>query len=109
MPSLFSYLCITWATKYVPPSVNVAYSVLQPLTAVVASEILLLSKISPKCKINSADNSSKCVYGVDWNDLGAIGIGIGLLIVIYSSRKYEQKRVKESYVEDDESQMPVKY
>ena len=103
--SVASYLLITWANKYADPSVNLAYSVLQPLTAVISAEILLIFNIVPQCHINSSNNKSNCIYGADWNDLGAIGIAIGLYLVIYSSR-LKQKREKELQSIEENNLLP---
>lgn len=87
--SIAAYLLITWANRWADPSLNLAYTVLQPLTAVIMAEILLIFKIEPKC--NNNGEPSGCIYGADWNDLGAIGIAIGLFLVIYSSRLQQKK------------------
>eukprot|EP01084_Bolivina_argentea_P138325 243549_1 len=81
--SVVSYSLITWANKHAAVSVNLAYTVLQPLTAVIGSEILLVSNVVPTCHKNNQHNSDNCLYGVSYNDLGAIGIVIGLYCVIY--------------------------
>ena len=87
MQSVLSYLLMTWANQYADPSVNLAYSVLQPLTSTIASELLLLMKVVPNCD-DLADGADKaCLYGPSVADLGAIGIIVGLYFVIYSDRK----------------------
>eukprot|EP01084_Bolivina_argentea_P138327 243556_1 len=92
--SVIAYLLITWANKYADPSINLAYTVLQPLTSVITAEILLICNILPKCNPNKSknDNPNNCLYGVSWNDLGAIGIAFGLYFVIYSSRLQKRKQ-----------------
>ena len=65
------------------------------------AEILLIFKIEPKC--NNNGEPSGCIYGADWNDLGAIGIAIGLFLVIYSSR-LEQKKNENNHNDDDDDE-----
>ncbi|ETO32427.1 hypothetical protein RFI_04688 [Reticulomyxa filosa] len=88
MQSLCSYLLMTWANKFADPSVNLAYTVLQPFTAAVVSEIILSFHWVNKCH-GSDDSDSSCLYGASYQDLGAIGIIIGLYFVIYSDRKHK--------------------
>jgi len=92
MQSLMSYLLMTWANRYADPSVNLAYTVLQPLTTTVGSELLLLFKVVPNCDDLESGSDRACLYGPSVADLGAIGICVGLYFVIYSDRK---KRAKE--------------
>ena len=92
MQSLLSYLLMTWANQYADPSVNLAYTVLQPLTSTIASVLLLLFKVVPDCDNLPNGSDKSCLYGPSLADLGAIGICIGLYFVIYSDRK---KRAKE--------------
>lgn len=89
--SLLSYLLMTWANQYAAPSINLAYTVLQPLTSTILSQILIYTDTIKRCTKNNSDN---CLYAASWNDLGAIGIVIGLYFVIYSDRKYRQKMIK---------------
>ena len=49
MTSIFSYLILTWATKFVAPSISLAYSATQPLTAAVLSEIIIASNAIDQC------------------------------------------------------------
>mmetsp|Transcript_42389 Transcript_42389/g.37643 ORF Transcript_42389/g.37643 Transcript_42389/m.37643 type:complete len:378 (-) Transcript_42389:11-1144(-) len=96
--SVAAYLLITWANRWADPSLNLAYTVLQPLTAVIMAEVLIIFNIVPVCHNKSSDKSN-CIYGADWNDLGAIGIAFGLLLVIYSSRLQQ----KENENDDDQN------
>mmetsp|Transcript_62862 Transcript_62862/g.99800 ORF Transcript_62862/g.99800 Transcript_62862/m.99800 type:complete len:412 (+) Transcript_62862:43-1278(+) len=97
MQSLLSYLLMTWANQYADPSVNLAYTVLQPLTSTIASELLLLFKVVPNCDSLASGADKACLYGPSLADLGAIGICIGLYFVIYSDRK--KRAQKESLLE----------
>lgn len=104
MQSLCSYLLMTWANQYADPSVNLAYTVLQPLTSTVASVIILWTKVVPNCD-DIGDSDKACLYGPSIADLGAIGICIGLYFVIYSDRK--KRKREESFAQnmiEDESQ-----
>lgn len=94
MQSLLSYLLMTWANQYADPSVNLAYTVLQPLTSTVASELLLLFDVVPNCDDLDSNSDKACLYGPSIADLGAIGICIGLYFVIYSDRKKRKKEEK---------------
>ena len=91
--SVVSYLLITWANRYADPSVNCAYAVVQPLTATMASRLLLLFHVVPDCEDIASDSTRSCLYGPGIEDLGAIGICLGLYFVIYSDHK---KRKRES-------------
>lgn len=82
--SFLSYLLLTWANKYADPSINLGYTVLQPLTAAIASSIILATGLVRKCH-GSKDADKTCLYGPDFADLGAIGIVIGLYFIIYRS------------------------
>ena len=89
--SVLSYLCLTWANKYADPSVNLAYTVVQPLTAIIASEILILINVVPQCSTDkNANNPDNCLYSPNIGTLGSIGIIIGLYCVIYSDYKQRQ-------------------
>jgi len=89
--SVLSYLLITWGNKYSDPSINLAYSVLQPATSAFVSALLIGFNIVPKCVVDSDNNPSNCLYDVDYADLGAIGIALGLLLVVYSDKKQKNK------------------
>ena len=101
MQSLLSYLLMTWGNKYADPSVNLAYTVLQPLTATIASEILLLLNVVPNCN-DIANTDRACLYSVNIADLGAIGIAIGLYFVIYSDRKKRKREEQINNMENNE-------
>eukprot|EP01083_Nonionella_stella_P314513 1133383_1 len=87
-----SYLLMTWANRYADPSVNLAYTVLQPFTVTFVSELLILFNVVPDCSTLPSDVDKSCLYGPSLSDLGAIGICIGLYFVIYSDRKKRAKQ-----------------
>lgn len=80
------YWLIMWANQFADPSVNLAYTVLQPVTSVTIAEILLFFGIVSRCNTQDTSEDKECLKGADWSDLGAVGIAMGLYLVIYSSR-----------------------
>jgi len=80
---------LTWANKHIDGSVCSAYSVLQPLTSDVLTSILV-------------------AWGVNlelpgWNEFGAIGILIGLAMILYDNRRMVNKQAKRATPEHDEA------
>merc|ERR1719242_1248171 len=73
--SVTAYLLVTWANRYADPSVNCAYAVLQPMTAAVASYLLMLTPQISDCSDNE---KTMCLYGPSIGDFGSIGICLGL-------------------------------
>jgi len=84
MTSIFAYCMITWANQHADASLVSAYTVLQPVTAAVAACIVIATTEPPHYDL----------HGAGIADLGAIGIFIGLSMVIYDSRK-ERRRIQE--------------
>merc|ERR1719461_2429643 len=76
---------MTWANKHADATVVMAYSVLQPITSTALSQLLIHTNLVDQC--NGADDDSKCLHGLKWADMGAIGIAIGLFFVIRSDLK----------------------
>ena len=85
--SVLCYSIANWANHYLGPSTTVAYSVIQPITAIVISELLIAFSFINRC---NATHSNHCLYGADWNDFGAFGIIIGLYCILYSDRNKSQ-------------------
>jgi drug/metabolite transporter (DMT)-like permease len=86
MVSGVGYIALTWANQHVDPSINLAYSVMQPVTAAALSALLLALGVVNRCRDGVSEDKT-CLYGLSWGDLGAIGIAVGLALVIYSDRK----------------------
>ena len=91
------------------------WAVFQPLTAAVASTIILASGLVRKCH-GSKDSDKTCLYGPNLADLGAIGIVIGLYCIIYSDKKARRKEElfiginspQSNLSEEDNKYVPIK-
>lgn len=85
--SVAAYLLMTWVNRWADPSLNLAYAAMQPLVSVICAEIVIQTGFVTQCsRSGNNDNAEHCIYGASWSDLGAIGISIGLFMVIYSSK-----------------------
>jgi len=80
--SCCAYFFMTWANQHADATIVMAYSVLQPVTSIILSQILIHLGAVNEC-VDDAD-TSKCLHGLKMADLGAIGIAIGLFFVIRS-------------------------
>ena len=83
---------MTWGNQYATASLVSAYTVLQPVTASVLTAIILLSKSYNDCA--DVDDDAKCLTMPGVGDLGAIGVFLGLYLVI-SSEPAPPKNVPE--------------
>lgn len=89
--SVIAYGLLVWGSKYAQASVSLAFGATQPVTAAILSEILIASNVRQKC--HEKNDYYNCLYGASWNDLGSIGIIIGLFFVIYSDHKQNQSKL----------------
>lgn len=101
IPTILAYLLVTWSNKYIDPSVNLAYTALQPISASILSHVLIMADLVKECKhSNDADGEkSNCLNSISTSDLGAFAVVFGLFLVVFSDAKYLQnsraKQVKE--------------
>eukprot|EP01061_Rhynchopus_euleeides_P005773 TRINITY_DN14942_c0_g2_i1.p1 TRINITY_DN14942_c0_g2~~TRINITY_DN14942_c0_g2_i1.p1 ORF type:complete len:429 (+),score=126.14 TRINITY_DN14942_c0_g2_i1:138-1289(+) len=75
--SILAYACMTWANAYAKASVVSAYTVLQPVTSALLSVLIIASKGHHW----AVDDKGFEEPGL--NDLGAIGVVIGLVLVVW--------------------------
>ena len=90
--SIVAYSLLTWANQFTHASSVTAYWALQPMTAALLSQLLLLFGVVSDCNTinnnNSTNNaSSHCVNSLGVSNLGAIPIVIGLYIVLWDDCK----------------------
>jgi len=94
--SVLAYALMTWANQFTDASIVCVYSALQPITAAALSALLLALGV-------------KGLKGPGLNDLGAIGIVIGLAFVLYEDLKKKKDNNDSDYNDDedeDESYYP---
>uniref|UniRef100_A0A7S1KB26 EamA domain-containing protein n=1 Tax=Vitrella brassicaformis TaxID=1169539 RepID=A0A7S1KB26_9ALVE len=79
--SVTTYLLMTWANKYVDGSMVAAYTVLQPVTAVLLTCLLVVLHLDPTGALSLPS----------WNALGGIAVVIGLGVLVYDSRQVQSR------------------
>mmetsp|Transcript_29111 Transcript_29111/g.37565 ORF Transcript_29111/g.37565 Transcript_29111/m.37565 type:complete len:504 (-) Transcript_29111:152-1663(-) len=80
--SALAYSLLTWANKYATGTLVMGYSVLQPITALCLTMILIYTKTYLDCNNVKDDDDEVCLGGIGWGDFGAFGVFIGLYIII---------------------------
>ena len=80
--SVGAYALMTWGNMHASASLVSAYTVLQPVTSSLLTALILASGAYGNCARQDDDDACLSMPGV--GDLGAIGVVIGLYLVITS-------------------------
>ena len=83
--SIGGYLLNTWGNQYVDTSIVGIYAVVQPIVTVIVSSVVIAMSSPPHWNLE----------GLGTADLGAIGIVLGLAIVVYDNVKNSGTRLIE--------------
>lgn len=89
--SAAAYFLVAWGNQYVDASVLGIYTVVQPVVTVIVSSIVITLSSAPHWQLK----------GLGISDLGAIGIVVGLLIVIYDNWRQTQLQAQELLLPTD--------
>jgi drug/metabolite transporter (DMT)-like permease len=88
-----AYALITWANQHATGTLVMSYTVLQPVSAVFLTLLLLEMKVVPACGSNrKPDDAIICLNPPNWGTfLGMIGVGLGLSMIIVTEPKRSKK------------------
>jgi len=95
--SVAAYALINWANQYATGTLVMSYTVLQPVSAVVLTVILLALKAVRDCTDTAAavNASGICLTPPNMGTLfGMVGVGIGLSFIILTEPKSDGKKKK---------------
>jgi drug/metabolite transporter (DMT)-like permease len=93
--SVAGYLLNTWGNQYVDASLLGIYTVVQPIITVLCSSVAIAESTPWK----GSDDPHWGLRGLGVSDLGAIGIFLGLGIVVYDNN--QQQRLAQGGIDDD--------
>jgi hypothetical protein len=95
--SAIAYALLTWANKFATGTLVMGYTVLQPVTALLLTVILILTKAYPDCS-DVEDDDKVCLGGVGYGDFGAIGVFIGLYFIVNTEPREDNNISKNHFL-----------
>ena len=87
--SVLAYFLMCWGNQYVDPSLLGIYTVTQPVVTVMTASAVIAVSNPPHWGLK----------GLKLSDLGAIGVVIGLCIVVYDNKVRSDRKAKEVLLE----------
>lgn len=87
-----AYALITWANQHATGTLVMSYTVLQPVSAVLLTVILLGMDLVPNCASQTSSDTSICLTPPNYGTFcGMAGVGLGLTMIIITEPKKSSK------------------